>query len=476
MKYLLSLFLLGLISCGEETITQNTVSEKFSTTELKSFSVSTCSQRTFAKPPVDILYVIDNSGSTLNSAFDNIKGQIQNTIYTLSSDFDYHIYVVPLNAVTGDEINTYPLLANNPSSIPNLSNVTLVQPENLQMFSQAGGNNNEFGINRAYNVIQNNRDNGIFREEAHTIVVMISTGDDTYSKQTVGGGNVGPRDEVKFNEQVEQFKSLTEIYADANPSLSNPLRAQTLRFFSVTAASACHSDWKAGTNYRELSQRIYSYQNLQDNKTAKDRMDLCSGDYSSLFAPVNNSIKAVVIAHKYDHWKISSANESQIQANDITVVKLKQNGEQVEIREDSVDGFEYLGYKSNINTRYEPSEGEPVTGLVVKLNGNARVSYPDCIVAKTRTPTEYFGFITIPREPDLSTVEIKINGELVPQNAQNGWTYVGWRETINIKVPGPTDAAVTPPVNQSGYVIQLHGNAIYTNGDTIGVYYKPQGK
>ena len=45
--------------------------------------------------------------------------------------------------------------------------------------------------------------------------------------------------------------------------------------------------------------------------------------------------------------------------------------------------------------------GEPQTGLMIKLNGSARLEYPECVIAKTRTPTEYFGscsFFMICRE------------------------------------------------------------------------------
>lgn len=473
MKYLLSLLILfALASCGEEVVTQNTVGEKFTTTELQSFSVSTCAQRTFARPPVDILYVVDNTGSTIADSFQSLKNELENTINTISSDFDYHIYFVPLNASPGENATTYPLLANNPDSIPNLSQVNLVQPSNLEFFGQASGNNVELGMSRAYNIIQQNRDNGIFREDANTIVVMISNGDDTQSDRSIGGNTVP--DQQVLSQQIEQFKSLTKQYADSN-NLSNPLNAEMVRFFSLTAKSTCNG-WKIGSNYQQLSRELYDYQGLTDNNIGKDTVDLCSQNYSTLFTPINNSIQAVIIGHKYDHWKISSASESQIQANDIEVTKLKSDGSRVAIAEDTVNGFEYLGFRTNQNTRFEPSPGEPVTGLVVKLNGNARVEYPDCIIAKTRTPTEYFGFVTVPREPDLETVEININGALVPPSAQNGWTYLGFRETINIKVPGPENVSVNPPVNKSGYVFQLNGNAIYTNGDTIDVFYKPAGQ
>ena len=46
-------------------------------------------------------------------------------------------------------------------------------------------------------------------------------------------------------------------------------------------------------------------------------------------------------------------------------------------------------------------------------------------------------------------------------------------ETQNTKVPGPTGAAVIPALNRSGYFLQLNGEAVYTNGETVEVFYKP---
>lgn len=471
-KLVLILTSLMLLACGEETITQNTLKENFTSTTLQSFEVNTCAQMTFVKPPVDILYVIDNSGSTLAGSFQAIKDQISNTIFTISNDFDYHMYFAPLNAAPGDSIDGYPLLANNPSSLPNLASVNLVQPENLEMFASASGNNEEFGFERAKNLITFNRSNGIFRSDANTIVVMISNGDDTQSLTTIGGNRVF--DSFKYTEIREGLKAFTKKYADAN-TVQNPLNAETFRFISLVAGSNCNG-WTHGATYQMMSRDIYDYQAFSDNDSKKDTVDLCSQNYANLFKPVNNSIKAIVLGHKYDHWKISSSSESGIQGDDITVTKIKSNGDRVNIPEAPNDGFEYLGFQNNINTRYEPTPGEPVTGLVVKLNGNARVEYPDCIIAKTRTPTEYFGYVALPREPDLETVKLEVNGDAYPQDASNGWIYIGWRDTLNIKVPGPTGASINPPLNKSGYMLQLHGNAIFTNGDTINVFYKPKGK
>lgn len=473
-KLIITFFLtMIMISCGEEVITQNTQNSTFKSSELESFELSTCSQMTLRKPPVDILYVIDNTGSTLENSFQAIKSEIQKTVSTISSQFDYHIYFAPLNATSGDNITTYPLIVSDPDSIPSLSNVNQTNIENLNMFAKASGNNSEYGFSRVKNLIESNRANGIFRNNAHTIVLLISNGDDTEALTTVSGNKV--LDSNKFTQIKNELLKFTSKYASANASLSNPLKAQSFRFISLVAHSSCNG-WVKGELYKKMSNDIYDYQTLSDS-SSKDSLDLCGENYSSIFSAVNSSIKSVIEGHKYDHWPISFASESSIQANDIQVIKVKQDNSRVEIPEDATDGFEYLGYKQDQKLTYAPADANEIaSGLIIKLNGNARIEYPDCIIAKTRTPTEYFGYFALPKEPDLSTIEVKIAGIKYEQSTTDGWNYLGWRDTLNIKVPGPTNASVTPPLNKSGYMIQLNGNAIFSNGTTVEVFYKAKGK
>lgn len=464
-KFIYLLILSLLISCGEEVLTQNTQQTSFSSPTLESFELNTCSQMQFQKPPVDILYIIDNSGSTLASSFQDIKNEIQNTVNTISNEFDYHIYFAPLNAASGDTITGYPLLLNVPDSVNGIANLNNYSPDqfaNINMFAQASGNNSEYGFQRAQDIVNQNRSagNNIFRDNANTIIVMISNGDDTEAYHNVGG-NIIP-DPNKYNTIKNNFLTL-----------KGNMNAESFRFISLVAHSTCNS-WKVGTNYKNMSKDLYIAGSHTDNDGSKDSYDLCSGNYTNLFNAVNNSIRQVVVGHKYDHWKISSASSSSIQEDDITLTRIKSNGTQENITAGTNNGFEYLGFKTNQPTRYFPTVGEEATGLMVKLNGTARVEYPDCLIAKTRTPTEYFGYIALPKDPDLSTLEVKIDGQTIEQSSTSGWSYYGWAEVLNIKVPGPTGASITPPLNKSGYFIQLHGSAIFTNGQTISVFYKPK--
>ncbi len=471
MKSIILLITLSLfaISCGEEVLTAGTVNEEYTANNIDSFELNTCSQMHFEKPPVDLLFVVDNSGSSLLPSFDSIKQQIRGTINTISNDFDYHIYIAPLIPLAGQSLTQYQTIVSDPSTLPSPASVNIVSPENISLFSQATGNNDEHGFRRASDLIQANRTNGIFRKKSNTIVVMISNGDDNEAVITIQG-NQYP-DPTKFENLKNSLLKYSKKYSDSNP-VSNPLEAESFRFISLVAHTNCNG-WRPAINYRKMSKDIYNYMGYTDDNYSRDSKNLCSGNYSNLFSAINNSIQAVVIGHKYNHWKISNASASSIQEDDITVKKVTPEGVVTQIPIGAANGFQYLGHKVNQNTRYEPTVGEPKTGLMIKLNGSARVSYPDCIIAKTRTPTEYFGFLALPREPQAGSIKVVIRGQEVAQDSTNGWGYIGWHEVKNIKVPGPTGASVNPPLNKSGYFIQLFGSAIFTNGDSIEVYYKP---
>jgi hypothetical protein len=472
LKWIHLLCLMLLISCGDEALVQTTQGTNLTATDITTYEVSNKSEAHYNKPPVDILYIIDNSGSTLASSFQSVKSQIQQTISTISQEFNYHILFAPLNPGESDSITGYPVMLSHPDTVTSIASLNVVSGDSLNMFAQASGNNQEHGFQRAQNLINYNRSNGIFRNNANTIVVMISNGDDNEAIMNIGGGNI-VFDASKFDTIKRNVQKFTKKDSTTPGNyVSNPLAAESFRFMSLVAHSSCNF-WKQGTYYKKMSNELYDYQNFSDS-SSKDSHDLCTQNYSGLFSSVNNSIRQILVGHRYDHWKISSQSASSIQESDITLTRVRENGTTENIARNAVNGFQYLGYMYNKNTRYYPDAGEPATGLIVKLNGSARVDYPDYIVAKTVTPTEYFGFVALPRDPDLSTVKVVINGVNYGQSSVDGWTYLGWRDVLNTKVPGPSGASVNPAVNKSGYFLQLNGNAIYSSGNTIQVLYKPK--
>lgn len=462
----LTLFLLPLLlsSCGEELVSKGTLSDSITTQGVVTMSSESCGGFHYEKPPVDILFVIDNSGSTNTTDFNAIKGQIANTISTISQDFDYHIYIAPLMKIENEVASSYPLIVSDLSTITHPGSYNIKPIEKISPFSDPQGNNDEKGFDRVKELIDaNSSDNSIeriFRKQSNLIVVMISTGDDTSTfTDTFGGGTQSSP--ILFNQKLQSFRNY----------LNSPLNATVFRFISlVPHSSNCKESFKVGATYKKMSEEIYG---------PSDSKDLCSGDYSDLFAAVNNSIKKVLVKHKYDHWVINP-NDVAINENNIDLKKKLENGTFIKLNQNSdfkllsgTDGV-HEGYHKDKEIRMSPTRGEPSTGIIVELlSDRAKVTYPECIIAKTKSPTEYYGYVALTRKPDLTTVRVEINGNEINQDPINGWSSHlnnDYFEHINIKVPpGPT----SPELYQSGYFLKLNGSAIYSNSDTINVYYRP---
>lgn len=474
MKKLFTLFMLSalLVSCGEEILTQNTLSETESPAELEVYQQNSCAAMRFVKPPVDILFVVDNSGSTLQSSFQQIKEQIAATVSTISNEFDYHVYIAPLHAGSNDAPAVHPLivsdvdtLTNSNTTYPGLTPLNQINTDNF--FGEAGGGNQEYGFKRVLDVINANTSNGIFRNNANTIAVMISNGDDNEVVSTIDGQ---PVDNGMFSTRKNNLLDLA----------NNTLNAESFRFISLVPHSNCKG-WSTYGKYKQMSNQLYEALGHDDDESGRDSRDLCSGNYASIFSPINNSIRQVLVGHKYNFWKISNQTDDQnINTDEIQVAKVSENGSRTQIPRitgtpvPGQTGYIYRGFQSGQNTRYFPDSGEPVTGLVVELFGDARPEYPECIIAKTQTRPEYFGYVVLPREPQLGTIKIEVNGQDIPHGAPNGWTYENYKENTNIKVTGPENSSVEPAINKTGYFIKMNGSAVFTSGDNINVYYKPK--
>lgn len=495
MQKLFSLIILLLaISCGENTFNKQSNHSSSKAKNVEKLSLNSCSNNTYIRPKVDILYVVDNSSSSFNIDY-IVKQEIANSISLMSNTFDYHIMVAPLLPTAGEvSLSSFPVMLFDPSSVSNLSTINAVSANVLQFFSTvSNGNNHEPGFQRVRSIINANRSNNIFRQGSNLLVVMISSGDDTDDPEStyVNGNQVGnPAATINFRNHVDAFKSYTKKWYDENgitnyenqsrgPSsiTDSYLKAEQFRFLSVVAHSnnGICSGYRQGVRYKAMSNALHDYASGA-NSSYKDSFNLCSGGYSKLFDNLNSTIKDIVIKHKYNYWKISNSDPSAIEETDINVYKIDKDGDKTKISRGGSNGFTYEGYQTDVDVCYDPQDcTELQTGHIIKLNGSARVTYPDCIIAKTKTPTEYFGYIAIPRKPDLSEVKLKINGKTISESNSNGWSSYNSNshtEKLNIKVPGPTNASITPAVYKSGYMLKLHGNAIYTNGDTTDVYYK----
>ncbi len=465
MKHSSALFMLLLlfaIGCSKEEFASAPRSSGFNADAVEFNQDLSCSNHTLVKPPVDVLYLVDNSSSA-NYIGNTIRQQIALTVQAVSNEFDYRIMVAPLLPDGGNDAFR-PVITNNAAAMS--SSVNVVPPDTSTFFGPPQGNN-ERGFERAYNLINQNRiGNGglVFRSQAHTIVVLVSNGNDNETTHSLLGGGT-QTNESAFQAAKQRFTTLR----------SN-LQSQQLRFFSLVAhTTGCREYHLRGGNYIRMSQELYLAAGGTDQgaRSTKDSYDLCQNEFA-LYSGVNSSIRQEILAHTYNRWQVSTSTAvNAIDPVDIVVQKISPNGATTAVPAGGANGFTCCD-RGTFDTRVLPSVGEQKTGTFINLSGSARVTYPDCLLVRTRTPTEYYAYVVVPTAPRPNTIVVQRNGSTVPQSTTNGWSYVGYLENQNIKVTDQTgNTPGTPALNRTGYFIRLHGSAIYSSGDRINVYYTP---
>ena len=456
-KFLSLLLLFTLISCGKEQFGSTPTSSSDQASGVQSYEKLVCASSTLIKPAVDILYVVDNSTST-NYITGNIKSAIQNTINSVSQQFDYRIIGVPL---ISSSMTDFQVLASNPDTISGYSS-NKIQNSNQFTFFQTTANGEEKGFSRVYN-FANYHKNGILRQNAHTIVVLVSNGTDS---------EVAPIDQITglptFNSSIFDSKKANLL------SLKSILGSIQFRFMSIVAhkstASGCSvSGSTSGAAYKNMSNEIYDHVQTDgnDNPSYKDSYDLCDNNgFSNLFVGINSSINQVLLAHTYNYWPVTLTSES---LNPGSLQVYKQSGS---TSTQLIQGthWEYVPSYSG-NSRILPTPGEPISGKAIRFLGSANyITYPDCVIVRASNYIEYFQFIVLPRKPVPSSIAVRINGQSIPSSA---WSYqdVGHQGPINIKV-AYNGSPATPAVMKSGYMIKLNP-PYYKSGDSVEVYYLP---
>jgi hypothetical protein len=440
--FILAIALLFVGACTKEEFVGSPRSESFVASPVEVFQNLTCANSTLVEPPVDILYIVDNS---LSASYIGpvVRDQIRQTIQNISQEFDYRVVVAPLFPVQG----SLPVITNNAAGIQQYH---IIQLQDLAMFSSASGANYEPGFQRSREVISQN--SGLFRSQAHTIIVLVSNGDDTTT--TVSGlpGQSGTiTDSNKMDNEFNQFVSL-----------KNSLNAQQLRFFSLVAKSNCQSGWMIGARYSQMSQRLAQH----NGSSSSDSYDLCASSYN-LYSGINQSIRQQVVPHVYNRWLVTANNVPIVLES---VHRMNSNGQATLL---SPAQYSFSDVYGTQNTRIQPTVGEPKTGKFITLQPSAYLTYPDCLVVKTTTPTEYYGFAVVPTAPRPETLVVRVRGTNISQSSTNGFEYVGYRENQNIKVNQNGTTNNTNPINRTGYFIKLNGSAIYSSGETIEVFYTP---
>lgn len=479
-------------SCGIEEFATKKKKDSLAINNISTNTQSACSQFTYIKPKVDFLFLWDNSSSAvfINSA---TRQALNQTIDLISTRFDYHIVLAPLVVPNGSSVNDYAglIVSDTPSGEMTSTALSMridrsAAQNHLSTFPAVGSS--EYGTQRAIDILNTNKTTSsgalknAFRYGAHTIVVVMSTEDDDGA--------------INENNPFAHLQNFVSQKTAALNSLKNSLDSIQLRFFSIVRKRECNqqyapmSPFAYSEGYRRVSEQVFYSQSPlpPDIGSNRDSFDLCSiSDFTKVFDGINNSIQDFIIGHKYNYWPVAQSG-ANIDPNEITVTK---DGTSYPRLNEPVaggsNGFSFNNYVQTVNTRFAPDAGEPFTGYVVKLYGDAQVTYPECMSVRTQTVLEWYGYAHLQSKPVESSIQLKIDGATVskcPSNVSgcNGWeliknnsgpTYIS---NQNMRIVGPNNfTPKSPGLVKSGYFLKLHGNAAYSNGQSVEIIYDPSG-
>lgn len=492
MKFLLLVLSLLLGGCGKEMFSASKSTQFNKTAPIIKNTSQSCSNFTHIKPEVDFLFLWDNSSSSV-FINDQTKAALNNTIDLVSSRFDYHMLLAPLIASGNSSAK---LITETPDGLSstalNMKIDRSLAAQTLSSFPTVS-HSSENGVERVRELLALNINNGVFRQGAYTIVVVMSNQDD--NSWVVGSAPSAYDRNNYINQKLDQILCLRGHHS--SPCSGASINSQQMRFISVVA----HDEDCNGTNssfdenyvYKKMSELMYGAYYTggvtsptdQAGRSTADSYNICDvSDFSRVFDGVNNSIQDQVIAHKYNYWPVATSGAGAIDANEITVTK--NTGDTYQLLQEPVapgtDGFTFQNSVQTQNTRYLPTPGEPFNGYLVKLYGAAQVTYPECMTVTTQTPKEWFGYVNIQNKPIESSIALKINGQTITQSSSNGWELMKengqpkYQQSFNIKINGPGDyTPAFPALNKSGYFLKLNGNAVYSNGANIEINFLPTG-
>lgn len=462
---LLSLFFLTLLSgCGNEQFGTGGQSSDSTANPLKSFSYQACSNFTLIKPKVDVLYVVDNSGS---SGFipANLKSSISSTVDKLSRQFDFRVVGIPLISTSNTDYN----VITNSTDLAGINSTKIITSAGqFGFFQNASGGGYEQGLLRTYNFLNANKD-GLFRRNSHLIVVLVSNGLDANIEFADTTYQQNPPPIVQRPEGPARM----DTYQSNLMSVKNHLQSLQLRFISVSAHSSCgNGSYPSVHSYVAMSRRIYEQSGASDQGSASkpDAYDMCSNGVSKIFDSLNSAIQQVTLAHEYKYSPITFLdNNTTVSVPDIKVTKISPSNSKVELVRD-VDWRLYdRGVSGSENTRILPSVGEPVNGRYFVEFINGYLKYPDCVIVTSVSQTETFNMVVFPQKP-IMPAKVFVNGAEIPASALA--SSVSNFQTANIKF----SPSSTPPVMKTGYFLQItNPQYYYKSGDSVTTSYTAAG-
>lgn len=521
-RLILVILTLIFYSCAKEEFVPPTSTDTTTISEKKSGSSQSCAQFTYVRPPVDLLFLWDNSTSSIYLN-DQTKAALNSVINHISERFDYNVMMAPLLGTGNSNTAFFSRSGHNPGSGITTINKSYASSYLSQLPRVQGSQ--ESGAQRAIDLIRTNQTNGVFRPNAYTLVITMSNDDDNSWEEDGCSYCFNPGRQTRYAKAKAHdllcmrgnYDNSTGLYdsefSTFNSSCSNApkLDSTMMRYISISALfdkNSCSVSSQLTQNYvyKAVSEYLYStpYTNgftpppavVVNPEEHSDHFNICRGNFAYLFDGVNNAIQDAVIAHVYKYWPITSDTSTEIDPASLEVVM--SNGstfteipDSVSIVRDStgkndmdssgnpISGYRIINSPTTVNTRFLPTAGESFTGRVIELFGDAKVTYPACLLVNYSEPDSYYGYVHLADKPNESTIVLKINGQIVPQGGANGWELVKsggqpqWMSNFNIRIQGRGDyTPKTPALSKSGYFLKVYGNAVYSNKSTVQVTYR----
>ena len=167
-------------------------------------------------------------------------------------------------------------------------------------------------MERVRELLALNINNGIFRQGAYTIIVVMSNQDDN---SWVVGSVPSAFDRNNYiNQKLDQILCLRGHHT--SPCTGSSINSQQMRFISIVA----HQEDCNGSNpaydqnfvYKKMSELYGAYYTGgisgptdQAGRSTVDSYNICDiSDFTRVFDGVNNSIQDQVISHTYNWWRL----------------------------------------------------------------------------------------------------------------------------------------------------------------------------
>lgn len=366
----LTALLLTLVGCGEQ---------EFKVTNTISFQKA---PGTHVIPPkIDILLVEDDTGSIFE-AYGPIATQLPLFLKNLQDKgWNYHFAVTPLTRerpireVLASQHDPNwganwipPFPGAQPDTSSKVNPLVFKRPESFSQFLTLGDINNGLnGLEPGFETIRTAlvthvQGTGFLRNDALLVIFVIGNGEDTSGVTlcTRVDGFVGPCENLGMPGGTKA--SSFELYRNAFLSLK-PHAAQ-VKFFAAVARQA-QSNCLGGRSY--VGER---YQQMALTLRGA-HYDVCSQPISAVLNEISTSLEVQRLSFRTRYLFID-------QEPNVSTIRVERHiqdnpDDSVEIPQDSVNGWTYEGFLSNVFSIDAPVPLNLSSGFAIELHGSAKL-------------------------------------------------------------------------------------------------------